>query len=162
MSGHAATVSAIRTIEDSSEPHIQNCLGKLTPPGRGKSPFSLDCYLSWMSSSPTNRNIRGAVYRSVTMYGVQNSISDTLSICHHLRPISPRGIFSKTNENRCSSICRLAHRAKHSNIVFDRSTREVFYCGRIVLDMRLGHEITVSVLRVRSMCSNTRFYRFCR
>jgi hypothetical protein len=49
MSGHAATALAIRTIEDSSEPHLQNRLGKLIPPGQGKSPFSLDFYLSWMS-----------------------------------------------------------------------------------------------------------------
>jgi hypothetical protein len=27
-------------------------LGKLIPPGQGKSPFSLDCYLSWMSRIP--------------------------------------------------------------------------------------------------------------
>jgi hypothetical protein len=40
---------AMRTIEDSSEPHLQNRLGKLIPPSRGKSPFSLDDYLSWMS-----------------------------------------------------------------------------------------------------------------
>jgi hypothetical protein len=52
MSGHAATALAMRTIEDSSEPHLQNRLGKLIPPSRGKSPFSLDCYLSWMSRIP--------------------------------------------------------------------------------------------------------------
>ena len=49
MSGHAATALAMRTIEDSSEPHLQNRLGKLIPPSQGKSPFSLDRYLSWMS-----------------------------------------------------------------------------------------------------------------
>jgi hypothetical protein len=49
MSGHAATALAIRTIEDSSELHPANRLGKAIPPSQGKSPFSLDGYLSWMS-----------------------------------------------------------------------------------------------------------------
>ncbi len=49
MSGHAATALAMRTIEDSSEPHPANRLGKAIPPSQRKSPFSLDGYLSWMS-----------------------------------------------------------------------------------------------------------------
>jgi hypothetical protein len=49
ISGHAATALATRTIEDSSEPDPQNRLGMTIPPGQGKSPFSLDGYLSWMS-----------------------------------------------------------------------------------------------------------------
>jgi hypothetical protein len=49
MSGHAATALATRSIEDSSEPDPQNRLGMTIPPGQGKSPFSLDGYLSWMS-----------------------------------------------------------------------------------------------------------------
>ena len=49
MSGHAATALAMRTIEDSSEPHPANRLGKAIPPNQRKSPFSLDGYLSWMS-----------------------------------------------------------------------------------------------------------------
>jgi hypothetical protein len=40
---------AMRTIEDSSEPHPANRLGKAIPPSQWKSPFSLDGYLSWMS-----------------------------------------------------------------------------------------------------------------
>ena len=51
ISGHAATALATRTIEDSSEPDKQNRLGMTLPPGQGKSPFSLDGYLSWMSPS---------------------------------------------------------------------------------------------------------------
>ena len=49
MSGHAATALVARRIEDSSEPYSANRLGKAIPPGQGKSPFSLDGYLSWMS-----------------------------------------------------------------------------------------------------------------
>jgi hypothetical protein len=45
---------AMRTIEDSSEPHLKNRLGKLIPPSQGKSPFSLDGYLSWMSPEVFN------------------------------------------------------------------------------------------------------------
>ena len=49
MSGHAATALAMRSIDDSSEPKPVNRRGYLIPPSLGKSPFSLDCYLSWMS-----------------------------------------------------------------------------------------------------------------
>jgi hypothetical protein len=34
--------------------HLSNRLGKLIPPGRWKSPLSLDCYLSWMSPKKKN------------------------------------------------------------------------------------------------------------
>ena len=54
MSGHAATALAMLTIRDSSEHHLSNRLGKLIPPGRWKSPLSLDCYLSWMSPKKKN------------------------------------------------------------------------------------------------------------
>ena len=49
MSGHAAIALAMRTIEDSSEPNPINRSGNTFPPSHGKSPFSLDGYLSWMS-----------------------------------------------------------------------------------------------------------------
>jgi hypothetical protein len=49
MSGHAATALAMRSIDDSSEPKPVSRRGYLIPPSLGKSPFSLDCYLSWMS-----------------------------------------------------------------------------------------------------------------
>ena len=51
MSGHAATALAMRSIDDSSEPKPVNRRGYLIPPSLGKSPFSLDSYLSWMSPS---------------------------------------------------------------------------------------------------------------
>ena len=50
MSGHAATALVTRRIEDSSEPYPANRLGKAIPPSQGESPFSLDGYLSWMST----------------------------------------------------------------------------------------------------------------
>ena len=50
MSGHAANALVAQRIEDSSEPYPANRLGKAIPPSQGKSPFSLDGYLSWMST----------------------------------------------------------------------------------------------------------------
>jgi hypothetical protein len=49
MSGHAATALVTRRIEDSFKPYPALRLGKAIPPSQGKSPFSLDGYLSWMS-----------------------------------------------------------------------------------------------------------------
>jgi hypothetical protein len=49
LSDHAANALAMRTIEDSYEPDPAIRFGKALPPGRRKSPFSLDGYLSWMS-----------------------------------------------------------------------------------------------------------------
>ena len=57
MSDHAATALVARRIENSSEPYPANRLGKAIPPSQGKSPFSLDGYLSWMSLRCLDRSL---------------------------------------------------------------------------------------------------------
>jgi hypothetical protein len=60
---NSSTPLAIRTIEDSSELHPANRLGKAIPPSQGKPPFSLDGYLSWMSrKGPVHLPVTGFLW----------------------------------------------------------------------------------------------------
>jgi hypothetical protein len=49
MSGHAAITLAVRRDRGQFRTSCIHSLGDSVPPSRGKSPFSLDSYLSWMS-----------------------------------------------------------------------------------------------------------------